>query len=140
MSDRSLKFAMVCYFLLTAAALQLTSCSFESWRAPMVLPPKGDTLQLAGFPAGGKFKFTGPVNITQQMGNHNVASSEATDNTKAGQRADAAAIGKGNSATSTPAGTPWWVYGICVLVGAGLCLWLRPWVMRVFGLVQRLIA
>jgi hypothetical protein len=104
--------------LLILAALAFGGCSREVWRAPMA----ADTTLLTGLPVGGKYKFTGPVNITLQKGNNNVATPTATGKVKA----DAAATGPGSSATATTkSGPAWWVYLLIALAGAAAWEWLR---------------
>ncbi|MBJ6109434.1 hypothetical protein JAO73_10445 [Hymenobacter sp. BT523] len=87
----------------------------------MVLPPDSSALQLP-VPTGGKWKFTGPVNVTVQQGTGNVATPTATGKVKA----DAAATAPGAAAASTkPAGLPWWVFGLVATAGAALVVWLQ---------------
>ncbi|WP_310391562.1 hypothetical protein [Hymenobacter sp.] len=98
-----------------------SGCARDQWRAPLA-PPADSAAQLLALPAGGKYKFNAPVNIVVQQGTGNVATPTATGKTKA----DAAAIGPGSSAASTkPAGTAWWVFGLVAAVGAAVWEWLR---------------
>lgn len=98
------------------------SCTREAWRLPLASarPDSAAPAEL-GF-GNGKYKFTGPVTLTIQRGNHNVATPTTTGKTKA----EAAAIGPGSSAASTqPAGPAWWVWGLVALAGAAGWEWLR---------------
>jgi hypothetical protein len=103
--------------LLLALAL-LTGCAREAWHAPQALP---DTTYL---PAGTDIGKLKAKTVIIQAGTGNVAT--PIDNTQAGKKADAAAIGAGSSAAATtPAGVPWWVYALLVALGVGGGLWLR---------------
>ncbi len=99
----------------------------EEWRVPMAVRTDSTALLLPSMQAK-KITFTGPVTFTTQSGTGHVATSTATDNTKAGQRADAAAIGAGSTASSKKAGVPWWVFAGCIVLGAVLLTLVRKWV------------
>ena len=103
--------------LLLMAGL-LSSCTREAWQATS-LSPVADSILRADLPSVRKVKFTAPVTITLQQGNHNVATPTATGKVKA----DAVATGMGSTATSQA--TPWWVFGLCVVGGGLLGAWLR---------------
>lgn len=111
--------------LLLLAQLLLAGCATTS-RLPAAADPQLDSaLTAAGIPplrAGGKIKIGG--NFYLQSGQGNVQA----DNTKAGQRAAAAAVGPGAVATSPPAaaGPAWWVFGLVAVGGALAWEWLRP--------------
>jgi hypothetical protein len=59
--------------------------------------------------------------ITLQKGNNNNASSVDAGKLKA----ENAAFGPGSTATSASVGTPWWIFGLCVVGGGLLGGWLR---------------
>ncbi|MDO7853150.1 hypothetical protein [Hymenobacter convexus] len=109
--------------LIVCCLSSVMGCSRAVWRVPMVTT--NDTLPLMPALQAKKITITGPVNFITQAGTGNVATPTATDNTKAGQRATAPAIGAGSTATATEKRTPWgWI------LGAGLALlalgfWLR---------------
>lgn len=105
--------------LLLMAAL-LSSCTREAWQATP-LSPAADSVLRADLPSARKVKFTAPVTITLQQGNHNVATPTATGKVKAA----AVATGVGNAATSQSKATPWWVLGLCVVGGGLVGAWLR---------------
>lgn len=115
-------------FLWVLFLLALASCSRETWRAPMVLPDS--TTAVLPLPAGGKYKFNGPVTISYQQGQGNVATSTATDNYKAGQKGGAAATAPGAVATASTkkAGVPWWVFLLVAIFSALGWEWLRRYV------------
>jgi uncharacterized protein HemX len=87
------------------------------------------TSLLAGLPAG-KYKFSGPVNITLQQGNGNVATPTATGKVKA----DAAATAPGAVASgpTKKAGVPWWA--LVLVAGAGAALW--AWLQSKFSFLS----
>ncbi|MDO7849236.1 hypothetical protein Q5H92_22925 [Hymenobacter sp. M29] len=90
-----------CFLLLL---LIMAGCAREAWHAPMTVPTDSTALLLPALPPG-KYKFTGPVNITMQAGNNNVATPTATAKVKA----TAAAVGPGSSAAAPiKNGLPWW--------------------------------
>lgn len=107
------------------ALLLLSGCSRGLWRAPMA--PDTSMTFLPGLPAGGKYKFTGPVTFTVATAPGAVATSTSTstDNRKAGQRGGAAATAPDAVATATTkkAGVPWWVFVLVALAGAALLAW-----------------
>ena len=106
------------------ALLLLSSCAREVWRTPMALDTAAAVLP--ALPAGGKYKFTGPVTFTIATAPGAVATSTTTDNRKAGQRGGAAATAPGSSASTTKQNAiPWWVYGLFVVGGLVLGFWLR---------------
>jgi hypothetical protein len=98
----------------------LSSCNREAYEGTQ-LSPEADSAIKADWPSARKVKFMGPVNITLQHGNNNVATPTATGKVKA----DAAATGPGSTASATSAGTPWYVFAGLVLIGAALGFWGR---------------
>lgn len=110
---------------LLTAVLLLSSCSREVWRAPMA--PDTTGLLLPALPAGGKYKFTGPVTFTVATAPGAVATSTSINNTKAGQKGGAAATAPDAVATATTkkAGVPWWVFVGVAAGGAIGWAWLR---------------
>ncbi len=76
----------------------------------------GDTTRLASGTNVGKIKADVVIIQTGQSNN-----ASTTDYTKAGQRAQSAAVGTGNTAEATKtAATPMWVYmlvGVCSVIG-----------------------
>lgn len=109
---------------LLLAVLLLSGCSREAWHAPMVI--RDSTTLALPLPAGGKYKFTGPVTFTIATAPGAVATSTSTDNRKAGQRGGAAATAPDAVATATTkkAGVPWWALVLVALAGAVGWSWL----------------
>ncbi|HEX8656467.1 MAG TPA: hypothetical protein VF690_02985 [Hymenobacter sp.] len=105
--------------LLLMLALLLSSCARDLWHAPQVLPP--DSIAPLVLPAGGKYKFTAPVNIIMQQGNGNVATPTATTKVKA----EAAALGPATAASTKANSTPWQWYALAAVGCLVLVLWLR---------------
>ncbi|GAB3334371.1 hypothetical protein ACFQT0_19420 [Hymenobacter humi] len=109
--------------LVVSCQLLVSSCARETWRAPMALP--SDSVPPPTVLQAKKVTFEGPVTFTTQTGAGHVATSAATDNTKAGQKRGTAATGAGSDASSKQAGTAWWVFGLFLLGGAVLGFWVR---------------
>ena len=100
------------YLLVVSCWLLVASCARDEWRAPMA-PNADSTAALLGLPPAKKYVLRGPVNITVQHGNNNVATPTATGKVKA----EAAVTAPGGTATATTKkGLPWW----WPLVAAGL--------------------
>jgi hypothetical protein len=74
-------------------------------------------------PAGTRIDKLKAKTVIIQYGQGSVAA--PVDNTKAGQKHGTAATGTGSSATSTQAGTPWWVFAGLVVIGIVLGFWGR---------------
>ncbi|WP_305009294.1 hypothetical protein [Hymenobacter aranciens] len=104
----------------------LLACNREAWRSAQP-SPAADSLLRAELPNARKLKFTAPTTIIVQRGDHNTAAPTTTDNTKAGQKRGTAATAPGSTATSQPAATPWWVYGLFVAGGIAIGCWVRGW-------------
>ena len=107
---------------LLMAVLLLSSCSRETWRAPMATTNDTVPLLMPHLQAK-KITITGPVTFTTIIGTGNNASATAIDNNKAGQRATSAAIGPGAVATATTKQglSYWWL----LVPVAGLLWWQR---------------
>ena len=94
--------------------LLVGACNRSTWNGPLNLP--ADSAALAGVHAK-KVVFKGPVTFTIQHGNGNVATPTTIDNTQAGKKATAPAIGAGSTATATTHnGLPWWVPVAAIVV------------------------
>lgn len=105
---------------LLLSLLLLASCNREAYVGTQ-MSPEADSAIRADWPSARKVKFTGPVNITLQRGNNNVATPTATGKVKA----DAVATGTGSTASATSAGTPWYVFAGILLGGTVLGFWAR---------------
>lgn len=108
--------------LYLALLLALASCATE---LPTLTPGQQlftqatDTAAaVVPLPAGGKYKFKGPVSIILQAGTGNVATPTVTGTDKTGQHAQALSTGPGSPVTASQqkGGVAWWVF---LLVGVG---------------------
>jgi hypothetical protein len=118
------------YLIALCCLLLVGSCSREAWRIPMAPAPDS----AAGAPlvfGNGKYKFSGPVSITVQMGQGNTSTSTATNAPKAGQRGGTGAVGPAAhaQATTQPGISYWWL----LLPVAGLLWWQRKHLTKLFG-------
>lgn len=115
---------MKSFLLLAAASLLLSNCATEQATlstGAQLFAQATDTSRgaVVPLPAGGRYKFKGPVSIVLQAGAGNVATPTVTGTDKTGQRAQAVSTGANSpvSASERKGGVAWWVF-LLVALGA----------------------
>ncbi len=103
---------------LVVYALLMLGCKREIWTPAN--QARIDSAAKANGIVGKKIFFEAPVTFTTQTGEGNIATSTASDNTKAGQRSGSAATAENAKAATetTKQGTPWQLYLLAVVAGA----------------------
>jgi len=121
---------MLTAVLLLASAV--AGCATEQaalTTGPQLFAQATETAQPAvvQLPAGGKYKFKGPVSIVLQAGTGNVATPTVTGTDKTAQRAQAVSTGDNSpvKASQEKGGVPWWVFGIVAVVAVAAWEYLR---------------
>jgi len=118
---------------LLAALTLLVSCATEQptlTTAPQLFAQATDTSRAAvvPLPAGGRYKFKGPVSIVLQAGTGNVATPTVTGTDKTAQRAQAVSTGPNSpiQASQKKGSAPWWALVLVGVVSIAAWQWLKP--------------